>query len=69
MIKLLKKRLKDRTLTAVDLYAKTLDGLERKSELNAFVYVNQDGADQAADSHRRFQKGNWWKYARVDVYG
>lgn len=64
MISLLKKRLRDQTLTAVDLYAKTLNHLENKSDLNAFVHINRDGADRAEDSHKRLQKGNWKNYIR-----
>lgn len=58
MITLLKKRLRDQTISAIDLYVKTLSDLENKSNLNAFVHVNQDGAQQAAECQKRLQKGN-----------
>jgi len=57
MISLLTKRLRDRTLSAVDLYAKTLSDIENKSDLNAFVHVTRDGDQRAAESHKRLQDG------------
>lgn len=57
MISLLKKRLRDQTISAVDLYTKTINDLENKSNLNAFVHVNQDGAQQAAECQKRLQNG------------
>jgi len=59
MISLLKKRLRDRTLSAVDLYAKTLSDIENKSDLNAFVHVLRDGDRRAAESHKRLQEGTY----------
>lgn len=57
MISLLRKRLQNQTLSAIDLYAKTLNELE-KSNLNAFVHINRDGAQQAADGQKRLQNGS-----------
>lgn len=57
MISLLKKRLRDRTLSAIDLYGKTLSDIENKSNLNAFVHVIRDGDRRAVDSHKRLQNG------------
>lgn len=57
MISLLKKRLRDRAISAVDLYSKTLNELEKKSDLNAFVHINQDGAQRAAQCQERIQNG------------
>lgn len=67
MISLLTKRLRDQTLTAAGLYAKTLNDIERKCDLNAFVHVNRDGADRAADSQERLRKGNYLTNDFVDV--
>lgn len=55
---MLKKRLRDRALSAVDLYAKALNELEKKSDLNAFVHINQDGAQRAAHCQELIQNGN-----------
>jgi aspartyl-tRNA(Asn)/glutamyl-tRNA(Gln) amidotransferase subunit A len=58
MISFLKKRLRDQTLSAVDLYTKTLKDLENKSNLNAFVHINQDGARQALECQKQLKNGN-----------
>lgn len=58
MISLLKKRLRDQTLSAVDLYTNTLKGLENKSNLNAFVHINQDGTRQAVECQKQLNNGN-----------
>lgn len=65
MISLLKKQLKDKTISAVDLYAKTLNDLENKSNLNAFIHVNRDGIKQANHSQIRLQNGNLEKINKV----
>lgn len=58
MISSLRKRLTRRTVSAVELYAKTLNDVQNGSELNAFVRVDGDGAAlSAADSHERFRNG------------
>lgn len=58
MISLLKKRLRDQTLSAVDLYKNTLRDIENKSNLNAFVHINQDGAQQAAECQKQLKNGD-----------
>lgn len=65
MISLLKKQLRDKTISAVDLYAKTLNDLENKSNLNAFIYVNRDGVQQANYSQKRLQNGNYKKKLKL----
>jgi len=55
MISLLKKSLREQTLSAVDLYSKTLNDIEKKSYLNAFVHVNRDGIYQAIDCQKQLQ--------------
>lgn len=51
--------MKDQTLSAVDLYTKTLSDIEKKSDLNAFVHVIRDGEQRAAESHKRLQDGTY----------
>lgn len=57
MLPLLQRRLRDRTISAVELYSKTLADLENKSHLNAFVHVNRDGVQQAEECQKRLQNG------------
>lgn len=58
MISLLQKQLRDQTISVIDLYAKTLNDLENKSNLNAFIYVHHNGAKRAADCQKRLHNGN-----------
>lgn len=58
MISLLKKQLQNQTISAIDVYSKALNELELKLNLNAFVHINQDGAQQAADCQKRLLSGS-----------
>lgn len=57
MISLLKKRLQEQSLSAVELYSKTLKIIDSKSDYNAFISVNKQGINDAIQSQEKINMG------------
>ncbi|XP_050430317.1 glutamyl-tRNA(Gln) amidotransferase subunit A, mitochondrial isoform X2 [Adelges cooleyi] len=57
MISALKKRFQEQTLSAVDLYIKTLNAIDNKSGLNAFIYINKNGIKEAEKCQQNILNG------------